>query len=237
MHLVEQNTAIATTSATRSTLRDISVAAQEMTTAPSSNVDSWWRTQSATMALLKHAQAQIEASEKLIAEQAQKIRELEDLASTDPMTALMNRRGFEKFFEQELSHIRRHNSSGALLLLIDLDKFKEINDTCGHQAGDTCLKLVAEKLLQSIRIVDGAARFGGDEFAILLTQTDKEKAAVRIEKIRAALDTLELQWEGKRIRFGASLGAASIDPQNGYMAAYEAADAALYADKKRRKGA
>ena len=139
------------------------------------SADGWWRTQSATMALLKHAYGQIGASEKRIAEQDRRIRELEDLAATDPLTGLMNRRGFEKFFELEQARIRRGHSPGALFVLIDLDRFKPINDTYGHLAGDECLKLVSAKLLQSIRMLDGAARLGGDEFTLLLTQLDPDK--------------------------------------------------------------
>src|ERR1700721_1133923 len=83
------------------------------------SAEGWWRTQSATMALLKHAYSLVNASEKRIAEQDRRIRELEDLAATDPLTGLMNRRGFEKFFEVEQARIRRQHSPGALFILID----------------------------------------------------------------------------------------------------------------------
>ena len=72
-----------------------------------------------------------------------KIRELEELALTDPVTGLMNRRGFEQFFAREHARMRRHETPGSVLLLFDLDKFKEINDTHGHQAGDASARMAA----------------------------------------------------------------------------------------------
>lgn len=201
------------------------------------SVDGLWRTQSATMALLKHAYALIGASEKRIAEQDRYIRQLEDLAATDPLTGLMNRRGFEKFFEMEQARIRRGHSPGALLILIDLDRFKPINDTYGHLAGDACLKVAAEKLLQGTRMLDGAARFGGDEFAILLTQLEPEKALPHLEKIRQLLEDTPVEWQGKTLHFGASVGAAVLTAKSDFEQAYHGADKNLYVDKKRHHAA
>jgi diguanylate cyclase (GGDEF)-like protein len=199
------------------------------------SADGWWRTQSATMALLRHAYSLVDASELRIAEQDRRIRELEDLAATDPLTGLMNRRGFEKFFEVEQARIHRHHSPGALFILVDLDLFKPINDTYGHLAGDACLKMVSEKLLQSIRMLDGAARLGGDEFVLLLTQLDPEKAPIYLEKFRYMLDTLSLTWQGQKIDFGASIGTALVTAKTSYNDVYDAADANLYANKKERR--
>jgi diguanylate cyclase (GGDEF)-like protein len=191
--------------------------------------------QETTLALLKHAYDQIERAEKLIDGYEVRVKQLEELAATDPLTGLMNRRGFEKFFEHEQARIRRHHSPGALFVLVDLDKFKPLNDLHGHQAGDACLQLVARTLVSSVRIVDGAARFGGDEFALLLTQTDPEKALVRVRKVTEILNSLTLEWEGKTISIGASLGSAPVLAETPYAEAYQAADHALYADKKARK--
>ncbi len=202
---------------------------------PPKSVESWWRAQSTAMALLNQAHEKIEESERIIAEQEKRIRQLEDLAATDPLTGLMNRRGFETFFDHELARIRRGNSPGALMVLIDLDRFKTINDTYGHLAGDACLNIVAANLMSSIRFVDGAARFGGDEFALLLTQTDPEKALVCVEKIRDVLNKITLNWEGRELHFGASLGVAALDTKSDYKTAYTAADAGLYADKNARQ--
>ncbi len=203
--------------------------------APPTSVDSWWRTQSATMALLKHAYGMIENAEKRLADQEKRLRQLEDLAATDPLTGLMNRRGFENFFEHELARIRRGNSPGSVLVLVDLDYFKAINDSHSHLAGDACLKLVADHLLKSIRLVDGAARFGGDEFALLLAQTDMEKSQTRVQRIKQALNGMKLDWQGKKLHFGASIGVAAITKECSFATAFRAADAALYDDKKNRR--
>lgn len=199
------------------------------------SADGWWRTQSATMALLKHAYSILNDAEKRIAEQDRYIRQLEDLAATDPLTGLMNRRGFEKFFEMEQARIRRQHSPGALMILIDLDKFKPINDAFGHLAGDECLKVVSQKLLQSTRMLDGVARFGGDEFALLLTQLDPETALQHLTKIRQVLEDTAITWEGEQLHFGASVGAALVGAEGPFTGAYGTADKNLYADKTRRR--
>ncbi len=194
------------------------------------------RLHSTTAALLSDAQGRLDAAEKIIAAQEKRIRELEALASTDGLTGLMNRRGFETFFTQERARQRRHGKDSAgCLLLIDLDLFKHINDTYGHDAGDACLKEVAEILSRNLRLLDGIARFGGDEFAVLLTDTDSEKAAGRIALLRAELDRIEVEYRGTVLRFGASVGLSSVDTQTPFSDLYRSADSALYADKQKRR--
>ena len=162
-------------------------------------------------------------------------RELESLASSDALTSLLNRRGFENFFMQELARTRRHNTFGSVMLLIDLDKFKEINDTYGHQAGDACLKKVADCLLKNVRSVDAAARIGGDEFAVMLSHTDPEKAANCVHQIKRALNGLQTVWNGITIHISASVGIKHVSENSSFEIAYLAADKALYNDKKNRK--
>ena len=204
-------------------------------TASDSDLINAWRTQSTTIALLKQAYDQIETAERRMAEYESRIRQLEELAETDPLTGLMNRRGFERFYEQELSRIRRHQSPGALFVLIDLDRFKPLNDLYGHQAGDACLQLVAEQLMKSIRVADGAARFGGDEFALLLTNADPEKALIRVQQVKETLNNMHLIWEGDELHFGASVGSKPVTAESTYATSYQVTDHALYADKKARK--
>jgi diguanylate cyclase (GGDEF)-like protein len=138
---------------------------------------------------------------------------------------------------QELARTRRHNTFGSVMLLIDLDKFKEINDTHGHQAGDACLKKVAECLMKNIRNVDAAARIGGDEFAVLLSHTDPEKAANCVHQIRRALGSLQTVWQGVTLHIGASIGLKHVSDTSSFETAYLAADKALYNDKRGRKDA
>ena len=148
----------------------------------------------------------------------------------------LNRRGFENFFTQELERTRRHNTFGSVLILFDLDKFKQINDTYGHQAGDACLKKVAECLLKNIRSVDAAARLGGDEFAVLLSHTDPEKSASCINEIRKALNGLQAVWQETTLHISASIGVKHVSDISSFETAYHAADQALYNDKRQRKG-
>ncbi|HRJ65969.1 MAG TPA: GGDEF domain-containing protein [Alphaproteobacteria bacterium] len=194
------------------------------------------RLHSTTAALLSDAQSRLDAAEKMIALQEKRIRELESLASTDSLTGLMNRRGFETFFTQERARQRRHGKDSAgCLLLIDLDMFKHINDTYGHDAGDACLREVAEILSRNLRLLDGIARFGGDEFAVMMTDTDSEKAAGRIAILRAELNRIEIEYKGSTLRFGASLGLAAVDTQTAFSDIYRTADVALYSNKQQRR--
>ncbi len=169
------------------------------------------------------------------AEQEARLNQLEAVASTDDLTGLMNVRGFEKFFDYELAHIRRGNSPGALFVIVDLDRFGPLNDHHGHQAGDACLKFIADNLVKSIRLVDGAARLRGDEFAILLTQTDPERAVVRVNEIRRMLNEIRLEWKSERLHIAASFGVAPVFPGSDFNGVYNLASRALHEEKKLRR--
>jgi diguanylate cyclase (GGDEF)-like protein len=199
------------------------------------SADDQWHRHGEALVLLHYANTRIMLAESLLAEQEQKIKELENLAATDPLTGLMNRRGFENFFTQELARTQRHNTFGSVFLLIDLDKFKQINDTYGHQAGDACLKRVAECLLKNVRSVDAAARIGGDEFAAMLSHTDPEKAANCVHQIKRALNGLQTVWNGVTINISASVGLKHVSDTASFETAYHAADRALYNEKKSKK--
>src|SRR5262249_10874522 len=154
--------------------------------------------------------ARAEAAEQALAEKDAHIKKLESLADTDPLTGLMNRRGFEKFLGLECARIARGHSKGAMLALVDLNGFKKLNDRHGHLAGDACLRRTAEALLASVRKTDGVARLGGDEFALLLTQVGAEETAVRSHALRKGLKGLALEWRGERLIFTLSFGAAPL---------------------------
>ena len=197
--------------------------------------ESWWRTQSATMALLKHAQRQIDDAEERINEQNSRITALENLAMTDELTGLLNRRGLQMEFARDMSRIQRNKGHGGIFVLIDLDKFKKINDTYGHLAGDACLKLIGELLQDSIRGLDIASRLGGDEFAVILTDTAPRKALRKALWIKEKLNSLELNWKGTIIPLGASMGVEAYYEVQSFEDIYNAADTALYADKQIRR--
>ncbi len=115
----------------------------------------------------------------------EELRKLQINATTDPLTALYNRRFFEDYFEKELNRSSRYNHKLALVVF-DLHRFKEVNDRFGHPQGDALLQMAAATLRKSLRTSDYAFRIGGDEFALLLPQSDKEQAAVLSRRLRAA---------------------------------------------------
>ncbi len=193
------------------------------------------RPQTRAAAMLRDTEDRLVLAERLIAEQERRIRQLEDLADSDALTSLLNRRGFQKFFDNEAARMSRYKTEGSYLLLIDLDLFKEINDKYGHQAGDACLAAVAKLLTGSTRVVDGVARFGGDEFAVLLTQTNADRAAERIQTLSNLLNNLTVEWKGQLLRIGASIGGAPVKDSAAYDVAYREADARLYLDKNSKK--
>jgi diguanylate cyclase (GGDEF)-like protein/PAS domain S-box-containing protein len=117
------------------------------------------------------------------------------MALTDPLTGLANRRAFDEQIEREWKRTLREGSRMSLLLL-DIDHFKEFNDRYGHQAGDSCLRVVAATIVGNARSSDIAARYGGDELAVILPYADIVDAGVVAEKLRSAVEELWLTHEG-----------------------------------------
>jgi diguanylate cyclase (GGDEF)-like protein len=114
----------------------------------------------------------------------EELKKLQINAATDPLTGLYNRRLFEDHFERELNRALRYNQHLAVAML-DLHQFKEVNDRYGHARGDVLLRTVASTLRKSLRTSDYAFRIGGDEFAVLLVQSDKDQAAMLANRIRS----------------------------------------------------
>ncbi|MCE1255000.1 MAG: GGDEF domain-containing protein [Anaerolineae bacterium] len=134
-------------------------------------------------------------------------KELEDQAGTDILTRIKNRRYFLFMAEAEAKRAVRYKYS-LTLALIDLDNFKNINDTYGHPVGDEALIMFADRCRGSIRETDLLARFGGDEFALLLPQTSLDQARAVLERIRSAIITQPFQLDGKSIPVTLSAGIA-----------------------------
>jgi diguanylate cyclase (GGDEF)-like protein/PAS domain S-box-containing protein len=161
---------------------------------------------------------------------------LERQALYDFLTGLPNRILLHDRLEQAILAAEREGVPLALCLM-DLDRFKEINDTLGHQTGDALLKQLGPRLRRALRTVDTVARLGGDEFAILLpTVADKAGAAFSVEKILKALEK-PFVIEGQKLTISASVGIA-LCPQHGtdWTTLMRNADSAMYAAKKSRKG-
>ena len=156
---------------------------------------------------------------------------LEYQATHDNLTGLPNRVLLDDRLAQELHKAGRNNKPLALILL-DLDHFKEINDTLGHHAGDMVLRQVGMRLTRVLRASDTVARLGGDEFAIVLTDTDTDQARQIADKIRDALES-PLHIEGRELAVGASQGIA-LFPRHGKTAQelLQRADVAMYVAKQ-----
>lgn len=158
---------------------------------------------------------------------------LEELSITDPLTGLYNRRFLEHRLDEELSRSLRQNLSFTLIL-IDLDNFKLYNDLCGHVAGDTALKKLADLLKITAREMDLVIRYGGEEFCLILPGTSKKESIFVAERIRRSIEKESFPHESclPNGRLTASLGIASF-PEDGQAASalIHAADIALYQAK------
>lgn len=167
-------------------------------------------------------------------EQDKRIAELENLATTDALTRVMNRRGFEESLAHELSVARRHGV-GGVLIFVDLDQFKPINDTFGHAAGDEVLRTVSNLLRGHIRDTDYLGRLGGDEFAILLPRSNKRNGVRRAEELDRKLNNAYAAWNDQQIAIKASCG-VHMYASNAEMAELlQAADEAMYKIKQERR--
>ncbi len=140
------------------------------------------------------------------------INRLYQQASHDALTGLMNRRSFEEYLEQ-VAHDASSTVRQHMLVSLDLDNFKIVNDTCGHQAGDELLKQVAQILLRSVRNSDKVARMGGDEFAILLEGCGVEKGRKLMNSILWKLRNHRFSWDGKIFGVTASMGLLEFAPK------------------------
>jgi two-component system cell cycle response regulator len=160
--------------------------------------------------------------------------QLQKLASTDPLTGLFNRRVFLERLEQERAKVARLPHYVAVVLMLDLDFFKRVNDTYGHATGDAVLKAFAEVVRNNSRAIDVPARLGGEEFAILLTGANKTDAMTVAERLRQQVATILIDHKIGPVRVTVSIGAAALSAgdMNAEMVLHRA-DAALYEAKDR----
>lgn len=154
------------------------------------------------------------------------VHQAEYIANHDHLTGAWSRKAFFELAERELARSRR-NGQPLALMLIDLDHFKQINDSCGHEAGDVALQLVAERARASLRAADCMARLGGDEFAVLLPETSLAQACTVGEKLQAEL---RIPAAGQA-RLTLSIGVTATQLDEPFKATLARADAALYAAK------
>ncbi|WP_148213409.1 GGDEF domain-containing protein [Rhodospirillum centenum] len=201
---------------------------------PSLGLDLSGETAAGQSMLLRAALARLEEAEQRLAEQQERIGYLETLSLTDELTGLANRRGFQEAFRRELSAVAR-GGRGGVLVLVDLDGFKAINDTHGHQAGDTYLRHVGRALRENVRAQDLVARLGGDEFAVLLTRIGPEAGAARAAALADRVNGRSCPWQNQRLPLRASFGSQPYGQGDSEEALMRRADQAMYASKAERR--
>jgi diguanylate cyclase (GGDEF)-like protein len=158
--------------------------------------------------------------------------EVQKLALTDTLTNVYNRRGFMELSKREVERARRFGRPLSAIM-VDVDHFKEINDTYGHAEGDRILRMVAERLNTNIREIDILGRYGGDEFTIILPETDLFVATNVAERVRRSVAEIPTSIKDETIRVSLSIGVARANPETAdLMGLLESADAAMYIAKQ-----
>jgi diguanylate cyclase (GGDEF)-like protein len=156
---------------------------------------------------------------------------LESLVVVDPLTGVANRRAIDAFAQEEYERAKRYKTEFSVLM-IDLDHFKQVNDIYGHYIGDECLKIVAEKLNDSLRAVDQFGRFGGEEFVAILPQTNLTEAIKVAERIRLEISQLVPDIKGFSASLSISIGVSAFEEKDQVlMDIFIRADQALYEAK------
>lgn len=207
---------------------------------------SVWTVIRVRLAQAKIRQAQLE---EVIAERTEALKvaneQLHHAAITDPLTGLLNRRFFTNQISVDVAHAKRLHQQGAaaenrdiVFLMVDLDNFKEINDTYGHAAGDTVLKAYARLIAQSIRESDYVVRWGGEEFLVVARHTEASSGSVIAERIKRAANKLAFTFHGKQLSVTCSVGISNLPLVSGqpesaiWEDAIEIADVAVYKAKE-----
>jgi len=178
--------------------------------------------------------AEVARLEAELAAMRARVAELETHAERDPLTAVLNRRGFERELKRASAYLGRYGGSAALVYL-DLDGFKPVNDRHGHAAGDAVLKAVAATLVGSVRASDTVARLGGDEFAALLWNLSTPAAQAKALALEQAVAATRVAWGGGLLSVEASAGIAELSADQDPAQVVARADAAMYGRKRARR--
>lgn len=158
-------------------------------------------------------------------------RQAQRAALQDKLTGLNNRAAFDNSLTREVDLAQRQHAPLSLVVL-DIDHFKAVNDTYGHSAGDTALRALAESIIETLRRSDIAFRYGGEEFTLILSNTDKTSAHLVAERIRIAIAQLNCPDGTRNFGFTISLGVAELAQGEHITAFFDRADQALYQAKK-----
>ncbi|MDH5516866.1 MAG: diguanylate cyclase [Gammaproteobacteria bacterium] len=184
-----------------------------------------------------YADAQLVKNNIILKKQAQELqvmnKEFKKLSITDPLTSLFNRRYFEEALESEMKMSVRHKETNSLIM-VDIDHFKSVNDTFGHEAGDIVIKEVSALMTKMLRSTDVVCRIGGEEFVSLCKRADKQSALELAEKLRKAVEQHRMNIDGTELSITISIGVVTLSPDNRETHAANIcryADIALYESK------
>ncbi len=185
--------------------------------------------------LLVRALGRVAEVEQIIAQKDALIDRLQSMAMSDPLTGLLNRRGFEEHLQRVTATADRYEQQGVLVYL-DLDDFKPVNDRIGHEAGDVVLRHVAEFLVQNVRRTDLVARLGGDEFAVLMIQTEAKEGRTKAKELQRSLNETSAHVRNSDVPINASVGVTTFSGGAKCRTVMRRADRSMYRDKAKRKG-
>lgn len=182
------------------------------------------------MELLNEMKDQLGTLEKETSDYKHRLIEQKYHSHHDPLTQVPNRTAYNERVSLEFRRWKRHGNH-LCLAVIDVDHFKNINDSYGHAAGDKTLQVIAQNISRCLRSTDFIARWGGEEFVVLLPQTSPEELAKPLESIRNQIEKIPFKFKDKKVTITVSVGASSFDSDDTIEAVFERADTALYQAK------
>ncbi len=180
---------------------------------------------------LAHLNSRVHGMENEGEKLRQRLQEKHEQAVRDPLTGLHNRLAYDERVMQEFARWKRYGQP-MVLMMIDVDHFKHVNDTYGHKAGDKALVLIADQLRNHLRESDFLARFGGEEFVVLMPETDIESAVVAAEKLRAAVEKCQFHYQNTQVSITFSAGLAQLRKNDNPESLFQRADDAMYRAKE-----
>ena len=169
---------------------------------------------------------------KLRSEREALLKQLKKLAITDSLTKLYNRSHFYRQLKTEANRALRYGRVLSILFF-DIDKFKKFNDTYGHLAGDTALKKTADAAIDCLRIADSTFRYGGEEFAVILPETDGSSAVIAAQRLKKYIEALDFEVEsGEKAKLTVSVGVTELAPKEDVEECVKRSDQAMYVAKR-----
>ena len=183
---------------------------------------------------LAKLQAERDAIRRELEDAQMRIAQLERLADEDSLAPIANRRAFVRELSRMIAFTRRYGPPSSVIYF-DVNGMKQINDTYGHPAGDAALRHVAEVLCKNVRSSDIVGRLGGDEFGVILAQTSQDQANAKAVALAEAIASTLLRWGGADISVSAAYGVYSFSGSDDAQVAIEAADKAMYDQKRVRR--